>query len=81
MSGCSMPVTRLFTNGNCQVVRLPKEFRFEGDEVVIRKIGAAVVLYPKHYREDDLKALLAEMGPPVLKREQPSVIDQRDFDM
>ena len=28
---------KLFRNGNSQAVRLPQEFRFEGDEVRIRK--------------------------------------------
>lgn len=28
---------RLFTNGNSQAVRLPAEFRFEGDQVSIRR--------------------------------------------
>ncbi|MGH7727384.1 MAG: antitoxin [Vulcanimicrobiaceae bacterium] len=33
----------------CQAVRLPKDFRFQGDEVVIRRIGSAVVLLPKSH--------------------------------
>ena len=37
---------KLFRNGNSQAVRLPKEFRFEGDEVRIRKEGDAVILEP-----------------------------------
>jgi virulence-associated protein VagC len=37
---------RLFTNGRSQAVRLPKQFRFEGKEVAIRKEGDAVVLEP-----------------------------------
>jgi antitoxin VapB len=30
-------VAKLFTNGRSQAVRLPKEFRFDGSEVFIRK--------------------------------------------
>ena len=37
---------KLFTNGRSQAVRLPREFRFEGKEVAIRKEGDAVVLEP-----------------------------------
>lgn len=37
---------KLFWNGRAQAVRLPKEFRFEGDEVLIRRVGAAVILEP-----------------------------------
>ena len=45
----SIPKTaraKLFENGRSQAVRLPKEFRFEGDEVIIRKEGDAVILEP-----------------------------------
>ena len=37
---------KLFMNGRSQAVRLPKEFRFEGDKVVIKKVGNSVVLEP-----------------------------------
>ncbi|MDZ4805680.1 MAG: AbrB/MazE/SpoVT family DNA-binding domain-containing protein [Candidatus Eisenbacteria bacterium] len=37
---------RLFWNGRSQAVRLPQEFRFEGDEVLIRREGARVILEP-----------------------------------
>lgn len=41
-----MKTAKLFRNGQSQAVRLPKEFRFEGDEVLIKKCGSAVVLLP-----------------------------------
>jgi antitoxin VapB len=37
---------RLFKNGRSQAVRLPKEFRFEGDRVYIKRVGNSVVLIP-----------------------------------
>jgi antitoxin VapB len=37
---------KLFKNGRSQAVRLPKEFRFKGAEVKIRKEGNKVVLEP-----------------------------------
>ena len=42
---------KLFTNGRSQGVRLPREFRFEGKEVAIRKEGEAVVLEPVAKRQ------------------------------
>jgi antitoxin VapB len=39
-----MKVAKLFKNGESQAVRLPKEFRFAGDEVFIKRVGSAVVL-------------------------------------
>jgi len=38
---------KLFSHGGSQAVRLPKAFRFEGEEVLIRKEGDAVILEPK----------------------------------
>jgi antitoxin VapB len=38
---------KLFRNGRSQAVRLPREFRFEGDEVLIRQVGNGVLLEPK----------------------------------
>jgi antitoxin VapB len=38
--------TTLFTNGRSQAVRIPKELRFEGKEVSIRRIGDGVLLIP-----------------------------------
>ena len=35
---------KLFTNGRSQAVRLPKEFRFPGDKVRIRKTPNGVLL-------------------------------------
>ena len=37
---------KLFMHGGSQAVRLPKEFRFEGQEVRIRKEGDRVILEP-----------------------------------
>lgn len=37
---------KVFWSGRSQAVRLPKEFRFEGDEVSIRKEGRSVILEP-----------------------------------
>lgn len=37
---------KIFENGRSQAVRLPKEYRFESDEVNISKIGDIVMLFP-----------------------------------
>ena len=42
-----MLTAKLFTNGKSQAVRLPKEYRFAGNEVGITRVGEMVVLYPK----------------------------------
>jgi antitoxin VapB len=37
---------KLFWNGRSQAVRLPKEFRFEGDRVRVSRMGAGVLIEP-----------------------------------
>ncbi len=41
-----MKTAKLFQNGQSQAVRLPKEFRFEGEQVYIQRIGNSVMLLP-----------------------------------
>lgn len=47
---------KVFTTGRSQAVRLPKEFRFEGNEVYVRKDGENVVLSPRPSSWDDFFA-------------------------
>ena len=42
-----MFIAKLFTNGKSQAVRLPKEYRFTGNEVGGARVVEMVVLYPK----------------------------------
>ena len=42
-----METAKIFENGRSQAVRLPKQFRFDVDEVVVQKLGEAVILVPK----------------------------------
>ncbi len=41
-----MQSAKLFINGRSQAVRLPKEFQFSGKDVLIQKVGDAVILLP-----------------------------------
>ena len=42
-----MKRAKIFKNGESQAVRLPKEFRFQGNEVYVKRQGNAVVLVPE----------------------------------
>ena len=42
-----MQTAKLFENGRSQAVRLPKECRFKGKEVFVRKYEDIVILFPK----------------------------------
>jgi len=39
---------RVFWTGRSQAIRLPKEFRFECDTVLVRREGRSVVVEPAH---------------------------------
>jgi antitoxin VapB len=39
-------VATVFQNGGSQAVRLPREFRFDGDRVSVRRVGRGVLLEP-----------------------------------
>jgi len=41
-----MEIAKIFWSGRSQAVRLPKEFRFQTEEVRIRRHGNAVILEP-----------------------------------
>ena len=54
-----MDTAKIFQNGKSQAIRLPKEYRFEGSKVYIKRIGNAVVLIPEH---DSWQTLIASLG-------------------
>ena len=68
---------KLFWNGRSQAVRLPKECRFEGEEVLVRRDGNSVVLSPVTAGDDpwkDLFAAFAMYDPRFpIERHQPPV--------
>src|SRR5947207_6808468 len=59
---CRMTATaKLFMYGRSQAVRLPKEFRFEGKEVRISRVGNKVILEPLQTQPFDAAAWFARL--------------------
>ena len=76
-----METAKLFVNGNSQAVRLPKEYRFQGDEVVIKRMGNAVVLLPKDDPWQVMFDALAEFPEDfTLTREQPELQEREPLE-
>lgn len=44
-----LAIAKVFMNGRSQAVRLPKEFRFDTDEVTVERQGDAIILRPRSY--------------------------------
>jgi len=69
---------KVFMSGRSQAVRLPKEYRFEGDEVLIKRVGDAVVLLPRTRSWDTLFQSLEQFEPGFkLERRQPKAQQKR----
>ena len=67
-----MKIAKLFKNGQSQAVRLPKEFRFEGDHVFIKKEGNLVLLIPEKKTWDPLIKSLGKFSHDFMsERTQP----------
>lgn len=73
-----MKRAKIFKNGQSQAVRLPKEFRFEGQEVFAQKMGDGVLLLPVNNPWEIFRKSLSKFTDDFLvEREQPSH-DERD---
>ena len=79
-------IARVFMTGRSQAVRLPKEFRFDTDRVVIRRDGRNLVLSPMfkdwddYFKNstplpDDFEAIMAEMRKEELPLEEREPFD------
>jgi antitoxin VapB len=68
---------KLFMNGRSQAVQPPEEFRFESDEVVIKRVGNAVALLPRHGWDTLFQALESFEPNFPLERDQPSYLTAR----
>ena len=79
-SASSPARAKLFLHGRSQAVRLPKEFRFEGTEVFVRRVGADVVLskQPKAPMQSLLDAVTEFEDGFTLERSQPVQPDVRE---
>ena len=63
---------KVFKNGASQAVRLPKEFRFDCDEICIKRIGSAVLLFPREAAWDLMGEAIGNVGEDfMLERRQP----------
>lgn len=74
-----MKSAKLFKNGDSQAVRLPKEFRFPGNEVWIKRSGGAVVLLAKNASWDSILAARELFTQDfMVERQQPCKVEERD---
>ena len=78
---------KLFMHGRSQAVRLPKEYRFEGAEVRVSKVGDKVILEPLNPPPFDAEKFwasldamgAADLSPDGPREDPPSQPDPRKF--
>jgi antitoxin VapB len=69
-----MDIAKIFWSGRSQAVRLPKEFRFDSDQVRIRRRGNAVILEPLAHDWQWLDAVTGKLDDDFVEavNEQPA---------
>lgn len=73
-----MKTAKVFTSGRSQAVRLPKDCRFDVDEVCVARLGEMVVLFPREKGWELLEEGIKEFSDDFMKdRKQPKRADKR----
>jgi antitoxin VapB len=75
-----MQTAKLFKNGRSQAVRLPAEYRFEGDEVLIRRdpVTGDIILSPRNKKFEDWVKLRDRLLPRIPQEDLAALDNLRD---
>jgi antitoxin VapB len=75
-----MQTAKIFKNGRSQAVRLPAEFRFEGDEVSIRRdpVTGDVILSPRNKKFEEWLKLRDKLLPLIPQEDLDALDNLRD---
>lgn len=76
-----MDTAKVFWSGRSQAVRLPMEYRFESDEVRIRRHGSTVILEPIATSWSWLDALAGHLDDDFVKAVYEPVPEQARGDV
>jgi len=74
-----MMTASIFKNGSSQAVRIPKEFRFEGERVKIKKLGNCILLIPIVSSWDSLINSLDKFSDDIHFERVNDLPQERDF--
>jgi antitoxin VapB len=67
-----MDTAKIFQTGRSQAVRLPKEYRFNAKELVIKRVGEGILLMPIENPWQMIEAALNAFEPGFkIERQQP----------
>ena len=74
-----MKTAKIFMNGRSQAVRLPREYRFDCEEVFIHKQGDKVILSAKRPEWEDFFAMDSAFDEDFLSDREDLPPQERDF--
>lgn len=75
-----MKKAKIFMNGQSQAVRLPKEFRFNEDEVSVQKYGDGILILPIAKSLFAFKSSIKDFSDDFMnERNQPEIQKRDDF--
>ena len=76
-----MKTVKVFTSGNSQAVRIPKEYQVAGKELIINKIGNTIILFPLDDPWKLFKNSLQEFSDDFFSdgRKQPAMQKRKGF--
>ena len=75
---CVMDTAKIFVNGRSQAVRLPKEYRFDGSDVFIKKIDDVVVLIPRDKVWKTFRHSFSKFSDDLLLKRDNEIPQERD---
>lgn len=73
-------IAKVFMNGRSQAVRLPKEYRFDNDEVYITKQGSSVIITEKKPSWDEFFDAESAFADDFLNDRLDAQPQERNFD-
>ncbi len=73
-----MDTAKIFVNGRSQAVRLPKEYRFDGSDVFIKKIDDVVMLIPRNKVWKTFRNSFNKFSDDLLLERENEVPQERD---
>lgn len=73
-----MKTAKVFRNGRSQAIRLPKEYRFSGKDVYVRKLDQLIVLLPKKNPWNSLVKSLDRFSADFLTERNQPVSQKRE---
>jgi antitoxin VapB len=75
-----MKKAKIFMNGQSQAVRLPKEFRFNEDEVSVQKYGDGILILPIAKSLFAFRSSIKKFSDDFMnERNQPEMQKRDDF--